>query len=194
VDALLFETTDKIGDFSSRRSVQVQLNDGVILTNYLKYLSFRDAVEIEWGIRAEDQNRFRPTAAWREHRHFNALIGGRCTRCGTVQFPVARYCVNPECKAKDSQEEHRLADMPAQVVSFTADRLAYSSNPPLLFGMIQFEEGARLMMEFADCHYDDLQVGLPMEMVFRCLQVDKQRNFRNYFWKAKPQPTSRKRG
>ena len=77
-----------------------------------------------------------------------------------------------------------LADSRAKVASYTVDRLAYSPNPPLLFGMIEFEEGAKFMMQFANCDPEKVEVGQPMEMIFRIKQYDKERNLRNYFWKA----------
>jgi len=186
VDALLFETTDSIGGYSPRRGMKFRLADAVVETNYQKYLSFKGMVEINWGMRAESQAKFRPSAAWREHKNFNSLMGGRCKACGTVQFPIAHICVNPECRATDSQEEYSLADSRAKVASFTVDRLAYSPNPPLLFGMIEFEEGAKFMMQFANCDPGKVAVGQPMEMIFRIKQYDKERNLRSYFWKAAP--------
>jgi 3-hydroxy-3-methylglutaryl CoA synthase len=185
-DALLFETTDKLGTVSPRCGVKARLADAVVETNYQKYLSFKGMLEINWGMRAEGQSKFRPSAAWREHRNFNSLMGGRCSACGTVQFPVSHICVNPECRATDSQEEYSLAGSKAQVASYTVDRLAYSPNPPLIFGMIEFEEGAKFMMQFANCDPEKVEVGLPMEMIFRIKQVDRERNLRNYFWKAAP--------
>lgn len=186
VDALLFETTDKIGAFSSRFSIKGQLASGSVETNYQKYLSMKDMAEIEWGLRAESEPKLRPSAAAREHRLLNGLIGGRCTQCGTIQFPMSHFCVNPECRANNSQEEYRLADSSAKVSTFTVDRLAYSPNPPLLFGMIEFESGAKLIMEFTDSNPENVKVGLPMEIVFRIKRMDKEHNFRSYFWKAAP--------
>ena len=183
-DALLFQATDGISGYSPRRGVKARLSGGVIETNYQKYLSFKGMVEINWGLRAEGQSKFRPSAAWREHKHFNGLIGGKCSACGTVQFPVSHICVNPECRATDSQEDFSLADSRAKVASYTVDRLAYSPNPPLIFGMIEFEEGAKFMMQFANCDPEKVEVGQPMEMIFRIKQYDKERNLRNYFWKA----------
>ncbi|MFH1090728.1 MAG: OB-fold domain-containing protein [Pseudomonadota bacterium] len=185
-DALLFETTDQISSFSPRHSLKSQLAAGCVESNYQKYLAFKDMTEIEWGLRAEDIPKIRPSAAWRDHRNFNSLVGGRCRECSTVQFPSAHICVNPDCRARDSQDEYRLADSPAKVASFTLDRLAFTPNPPLIYGMIEFDEGAKLMMEFSECDPEKVQVGLAMEMVFRIKQNDKRRNFRNYFWKATP--------
>ena len=186
VDVLLFETTGNLNSFSPRRGVKARLASGVVENNYQKYLSFKDMVDIEWGMRAESGGKVRPSAAWREHRNFNALIAGKCTECGTIQFPTSNICVNPECRARRSQEDYRLADSPAKVASYTVDRLAYSPHPPLLFGMIEFDEGAKFMMQFTECDEDKVDVGLPMEMVFRIKIMEKNRGLPTYFWKAAP--------
>jgi uncharacterized OB-fold protein len=52
--------------------------------------------------------------------------------------------------------------------------------------MIQFEEGGRWMMDFTDVDEADLAVGRPMKMMFRIKDIDPQRGFRRYFWKAAP--------
>ena len=73
-----------------------------------------------------------------------------------------------------------------RILSFTADRLTYSPDPPALYGMIQFAEGGRCMLDFTDMDEADLVVEKPMRMMFRVKDVDSNRGFRRYFWKAAP--------
>ena len=40
--------------------------------------------------------------------------------------------------------------------------------------------------EFADTDPGELQVGLPLRMVYRIKDFDRNRGFRRYFWKATP--------
>jgi hydroxymethylglutaryl-CoA synthase len=155
-------------------------------TSYLKYLSFTGQIELEWGMRAEIDNKTALTAAWRDHARASRFEAGRCRGCGTVQFPRTQVCVNPECRAQDTQEATSLADVPARVLSHTADFLAYTPNPPFQFGHIDFEGGGRVLMEFADTDADELRVGLPLRMVYRVKDFDRKRGFRRYFWKATP--------
>jgi uncharacterized OB-fold protein len=58
--------------------------------------------------------------------------------------------VNPNCNAFHSQDDHPFADMPSKVQSYTADRLTYSPDPPHYYGMIVFEQGGRVMIDFTD--------------------------------------------
>jgi 3-hydroxy-3-methylglutaryl CoA synthase/uncharacterized OB-fold protein len=155
-------------------------------TSYLKYLSFTGQIALAWGMRAEMDNKPALTAAWRDHARTERFEGGRCERCGTVQFPLSRLCVNPECKAQDTQKALSFIDRPARVLSHTSDFLAYTPAPPFQFGHIDFEGGGRVLMEFADTDREELSVGLPLRMVYRIKDLDAARGFRRYFWKATP--------
>ncbi len=155
-------------------------------TNYLKYLSFTGQIELAWGMRAEMDNKTALTAAWRDHARTERFEGGRCERCGTVQFPRSRVCVNPACRSQDTQQPANLADVPARVMSHTTDFLGYTPDPPFQFGHIDFEGGGRVLMEFTDTDVGELAVGLPLRMVYRVKEFDHNRGFRRYFWKATP--------
>jgi 3-hydroxy-3-methylglutaryl CoA synthase/uncharacterized OB-fold protein len=155
-------------------------------TSYLKYLSFTQQIDLEWGMRAEMDNKTALTAAWRDHGRVAHFEGGTCQHCGTLQFPAGRLCVNPACQAQDSLQPTSLVDVPARVLSHTSDFLAYTPHPPFQFGHIDFEGGARVLMEFADTDDGELQPGLPVRMVYRIKEFDAKRGFRRYFWKATP--------
>ena len=126
------------------------------------------------------------TTLWRKRKAILGLVGGVCKVCGTPQFPKMDICVNPDCGAIHSQEDYEFADVPATVKSFTGDMLAYSIDPPAIYGMVQFEGGGRFMADFTDCEMSDLKVGLPVKMAFRRHYVDQERGFTGYFWKAVP--------
>lgn len=183
-DALLLETTDKVR--SAAAGARDWLAGGQTESNYLKYLSFTGQLDLEWGMRAEMDSKTALSAAWRSAGMVAGFEGGRCSHCGTVQFPAARICVNPECGATDTQTPHRLVDEAAKVRSFTCDWLSYKPCPPFMFGHVEFDSRARVLMEFVDCDPDELAVGVPLEMVFRIKEFDHARGFRRYFWKARP--------
>ncbi|MEZ2294949.1 3-oxoacyl-[acyl-carrier-protein] synthase III C-terminal domain-containing protein [Variovorax sp. RCC_210] len=161
-------------------------DEGHAETSYMKYLSFTRQIDLAWGMRAEMDNKTALTAAWRDHARASRFEAGRCSACGTVQFPRARLCVNPECRAQDTQAPTYLADTPARVMSHTTDFLGYTPDPPFQFGHIDFEGGGRVLMEFTDTDVGELEVGLPLRMVYRVKEFDHQRGFRRYFWKATP--------
>ena len=153
-------------------------------TSYLRYLSHRGLVEVDFGMRAERDQRTAHTVAYRKRAAVSAFVGGRCERCGTVQFPLARVCVNPQCRATDTQQPHRLADSTGRVKTFTEDWQAFAPRPPYVYGNVEFAEGGNLLMEFTDVESGELAVGDPVRFEFRIKDEDRARGFRRYFWKA----------
>lgn len=186
-DALLFEVTDAIRDLAPRRAVNGSLARRREETNYPRFLAFNDHIVLERGMRAETDKSTPLSTLYRNRDMITGLVGGRCRACGTVQFPRGRYCVNPQCNALDSQDDQPFSDIGAKVMSYTADVLTYSPDPPAYYGMIQFEGGGRMMADFADVDEGKVEVGMPMRMMFRIKEHDKARGFVRYFWKATPQ-------
>lgn len=187
-NALCFEVTEAIADLAPRAGVAGSLARKKSTDNYTKWLKFRDLIEPEMGIRAEAPTQTAMSTLWRKRKMLLGLVGGRCDACGVPQYPKMDICVNPDCGAHHSQQDFEFADQPAKIKTFTGDLLAVSVDPPHKYGMVQFDAGGRMMADFTDCDFEELQVGLPMQMVFRKRGVDKQRGFVNYFWKATPAP------
>jgi len=187
-DALYFRVTDKIKNIPSRQGVNGSLANKKVEESHTKFLKFRDLLPTEMGIRAEAPTQTAMTTLWRKRKMILGLMGGKCEKCGTPQFPKMDICVNPNCLAAGAQVDYEFADMPAKVKTFTGDLLAVSVDPPSIYGMVQFDDGGRLMADFTDCEIDQVYVGQPLSMSFRRKYVDKQRGFSGYFWKAVPVP------
>jgi 3-hydroxy-3-methylglutaryl CoA synthase len=185
-DALLFEVTDAIKNLPPRQGVKGALANRKPVNNYQKYLKFRDLLTTEMGIRGEAPTQTAMTVLYRENKMLMGLVGGKCTKCGTPQFPKSQICVNPKCNAFHSQEDHEFADSTGHIKAFTADLLSVSVAPPNCYGMVQFEEGGRMMADFTDCEVSDLSVGQSVVMTLRKRYEDKDRGFHGYFWKAIP--------
>ncbi len=185
-DALLFETTANISNYRPRLGVAGHLRRRQEETSYLRYLTQQGGVDVDWGNRAEFDNRTALTAFYRNRESVTGFAGGRCSACGTVQFPKARICVNPECRELDTQLPVSLSGVKGRVKSFTEDWLAISKNPPLQYGNVELEGGGNVFMEFTDCEPGRLEIGMPVEMRFRIKDVDARRHFTRYFWKPTP--------
>lgn len=180
-DALVFRAT---GQPRQGPSVEAALASGRVESGYGRFAALTGSVERDEGMRAELDLQTPLTVLYRKRDMLLGLVGGHCSACGTRQFPKARVCVNPDCNAWDSQEDVRLADDPARVVTWTADHLTYCPSPPAHYGLVQFEAGGRLLATYADVEPGDLSVGAPLRMVCRVKDYDPRRNFRRYFWKA----------
>ena len=53
-------------------------------------------------------------------------------------------------------------------------------------GLVQFDCGARVLMEMVDVGPEGIDVGTPLSMRFRVKERDKLRGWDRYFWKAAP--------
>ena len=185
-DALIFEVTDALKRLAPRRGVKGSLARRKEETQYQRFLAFNDHVNLERGMRAETDKGTPLTVLYRNRDMIEGLVGGRCRSCGTFQYPRTRYCVNPACNALDTQDPQPFSDLSGKVMSYTADVLTYCPDPPAYYGMIQFDQGGRMMADFSDIDGGKLDVGLPMRMMFRIKEVDPSRGFVRYFWKAAP--------
>jgi len=185
-NALCFDVTEHILHLPERKGAEGSLAGGGSIDDYPRWLTSRGIIETDRGIRAEIPMQTAMTALWRKRRMILGLVGGRCRRCGTPQYPRMDICVNPLCGALKSQDDYEFAPVPAVIKTFTGDFLAVSVDPPALYGMIQFEGGGRMMTDFTDCTLKDLKVGLPVTMAFKRRAVDTGRGNVNYFWKAVP--------
>lgn len=185
-DVLLFEVTEAIAQVRPRLGVSGWIARRLESTNYMKYLFHRGLLSLDRGMRAEHDSKTALTALWRNRKAVLGLVGGRCTRTGTIQFPRTDVSVNPNDHAIRTQEDYPLAEVPARVMTFTADSLTYSPDPPNCYGNIEFAGGGRMMAEFTDFAPDELNVDKDLRMMFRIKSFDESRHFRRYFWKAAP--------
>ena len=185
-DALLFETTEALAALTPRSGIVGALARRKEETNYNKFLAFNKLITQERGIRAEANPQTALSALYRKRKMILGLVGGACRQCGTVQFPKTEVCVNPNCNALHSQDDEPFADRTARIMSWSADYLTATLDPPAHYGMVQFEEGGRFMADITDYDVGGVDVGMPVRMVFRLKHFDEQRGFKRYFWKAAP--------
>lgn len=182
--ALMFRVTENIKNLPARTGVSGCLANGIIEETYTKWLQYNGLIQTDLGGRGDKDNRTGLSSLFRNRKLILGFVGGKCKECGTPQIPPKRICVKPGCGAVDALEDYEFADKSAKIVTFTADNLAASLDPPAMYGMIQFEDGGRIMTDFTDCSLDDIEVGVSMKMTFRKTYHDDKRGFTGYFWKA----------
>jgi hydroxymethylglutaryl-CoA synthase len=177
-DALVLRATETI---AARRGepLRAQVDRGVPI-GYPQYLLWRERLAAERPRRPDPD---RPSApfAWRNRRYKLSMTGGRCGKCGAVQFPLPRVCY--QCRAADDFEPVPAASQIGRIVTFTVDRLAYSPSPPLVSAIVAFEIGGRLQCELTDVR-GPLKVGDEVVPTFR--RGATIGGIRNYLWKARP--------
>jgi 3-hydroxy-3-methylglutaryl CoA synthase/uncharacterized OB-fold protein len=185
-DVMCFQVTENINKLSARNGISGSLANRAELDNYAKYLVWRDILPGDVGMRGEEDEWTRWTMLWRKRREVLGLWGTKCNRCGTVQYPQQRICVNPECGVTDDMEEYLFADKTGRISSFTGDNLASSLNPPAIYGQVEFEGGGKYLFDLTDCDLKEVKTGTSVTMSFRRKYTDDKRGISGYFWKAVP--------
>jgi 3-hydroxy-3-methylglutaryl CoA synthase len=184
--AMVFRVTDAIGRFQPRRGVSNWLARGAEETNYTKFLAFKRQLELDRGMRGEQDKKTALTTLYRHKDAIMGLVGGRCETTGEVHFPPSRISYTPGAPAIDTQRPYKLAERQATVLSWSAEYLSYYPSPPQFYGQVDFDGGGRLLMEFTDLTNGEVESGTRMDMVFRVKDLDEKRGFVRYFWKATP--------
>jgi 3-hydroxy-3-methylglutaryl CoA synthase len=183
-DAILFRATQALNTYQPARGYSGAAGNRREETNYNKFMSFNNLVQRDIGKRGEADKQTFLSGYNRRKDLLTGFIGGKCRKCETVQIPREKYCVNPDCHALDSQDDHQFSAEMGTVKTWTADRLTFDWNPPAYFGMVQFDNGAKLMMDFTEVEEGKIDSGSKVSFHFRIKQFDTQRGFRKYFWKA----------
>lgn len=183
-DVLVFEVTDQLAKRTPTRGVKGSLAKRREETNYQKLLAFNNLIKIDKGMRADIDSPTALSVVYRNRNMLLGLVGGKCTACGTPQFPAQGVCV--KCHHTGEQEHYSFREEPARVLTWSADYLTYIPNPPSHYGMIQFENGGRFLSDVTDVELGEVEVGMPVRMAFRIKTTDPKRGFVNYFWKAVP--------
>jgi hydroxymethylglutaryl-CoA synthase len=162
------------------RSIAWYLARGRALRSYDSYLKSRHLDASEHNRRGGEG--VPATIHFRERDSDISFHGQRCTRCDTLHFPACRVCY--VCFAKDEFESVRLSDRPGRVMSYSFDYFFPSPEPPVIVGMCEVDNGARVYLQMTDASTEMLRCDLPVEFVFR--KIHEAGNKPNYFWKSRP--------
>jgi 3-hydroxy-3-methylglutaryl CoA synthase len=181
-EALAFEIAE--GGARPAAGLEAAIGRKTVETSYPKMLSFAGELRLDWGPRSETTIKASLSQQYRSAPQLLGFVGGQCGACGQVQFPALPTCVN--CAAPGPLIPYPLADQPARVATVSADWLQYYPAPPLYVGLVQFDVGARALMEIVDVPPTGIEVGMPLRFAFRVKAHDELRHYSRYFWKAVP--------
>jgi len=182
-DTFILTTTDLVSQVKDRRGIRKNIASKSLISNYSKYLRWRELVTTQPAARPPIEIRQpSPIAQRREVQWELRLTGTKCKNCGTPQYPKQRVCIN--CNAKDQFEPYTFFDKPAKVFSFCHDYVMQTAEPPVTVTVVDFEGGGRIMCDMTDRDPDSIKVGMPLEMTFRRLYYVG--GVYNYWWKCRP--------
>ena len=180
-DAFIIRVGRGISRLQDGRGVTRYVESKQVLPNYETYVRWRDAMTTE-AARRPPAPMPSVSAMWRERDQNIRLYGSRCNQCGYLQYPPQRVCT--KCQAKDNATPMRLSDKRGEVFTYAMDYLAGTVDVPLVVTVVNFEGGGRMIAMMTDREPDDVHVGMPVEMSFRCLRTVG--GVHNYYWKSVP--------
>jgi uncharacterized OB-fold protein len=122
---------------------------------------------------------------WRTQKSRYALVGTRCSACDRKEFPPRSLCT--ECGA-ESAEDFRFCGR-GEVFSFSTIRQGpngFSGQVPYVVALVRLQEGPLLASQLTSVDPDDVELGMPVEMVTRRLSEDGPDGIVIYGYKFRP--------
>ncbi len=100
------------------------------------------------------------------------LNTAKCKDCGFIHFPPRQICKNCGSQTVSGKPLKRYGKL------YTFTKILKGAAPPefdiqqalegdYCVGLVEFEEGPKVISQLTDVEYEDLEVDMPMKMVFR---------------------------
>ncbi|RJQ75211.1 MAG: hypothetical protein C4519_16015 [Desulfobacteraceae bacterium] len=106
------------------------------------------------------------------------LLGSECLDCGEVfsaprEIGLCGYCQSKNLKSIRLSTRGKIY---SYTVIMQRPPVYYQGPVPYAIGFVELPEGVRVETLFTDCNFDDLQIGLEVELVLRKLHQDEAGN------------------
>ncbi len=115
------------------------------------------------------------------------LIGGACATCGARFFPKFYEVHKPDCNEGRVDPIHLSSA--GKLMSYTICHYPPPppcvAAPPYAIGLVEFPEGLQVAGIITNCKFEELIVGMRMEVVYEELLQDKE-GARHLTWKYRP--------
>jgi len=122
---------------------------------------------------------------WRNIPLYYRLEGVKCRTCGRVFFPPRSTC--PKC-GSSSLEQYTLPRR-GRVLSFSVVRKpprGFEYATPYVIALIELEDGSSILSQLTDCSPEEVEIGMPVEAVFRKVREDGETGIIMYGLKFRP--------
>lgn len=128
---------------------------------------------------------------WRLQQQRYRLVGEICEKCGARIFPPRDVC--PGCETVDQREVAFSGR--GEVYSYSTVYHAprdFEEFAPYTVALVQLEEGPMVTAQLTDVDTDQIEIGMPVEMVTRRVQSSGEEGAIIYGYKFRPaiQPAS----
>jgi len=114
------------------------------------------------------------------------LLVSRCKKCGSLYFPKAAFCLNPDCENKLENIEVIELSKTGKLYSFTHQLyqppppFRYEPFQPFALGIVDFPEGLRVWGIINKT--ENLEIGMTMETAAGKLYEDEKYQYLTWMW------------
>jgi uncharacterized OB-fold protein len=123
---------------------------------------------------------------WRLRKQRYSLIGEVCGNCDTKLFPPRDIC--PEC-GEEAKTLYSFSGK-GEVYSYTTVNdppMGFEETSPYTVAMVKLEEGPLVTAQLTDLEDNEVEIGMPVEMVTRKLRsATDERGMLVYGYKFRP--------
>ncbi|HMC52173.1 MAG TPA: Zn-ribbon domain-containing OB-fold protein [Acidimicrobiales bacterium] len=95
------------------------------------------------------------------------LLLRRCRDCGRAHFYPRPFCPSCWSGRVEWEEATGRATLYTWSVVHQNDLPPFSERVPYVAAVIDLEEGPRMMTNVIDCPFEELRVGMPLQVAFR---------------------------
>lgn len=96
----------------------------------------------------------------------------KCQSCGSLQFPPREMCIHCHTQDFDWITVSGNAKLFTLSPSITPSFPAFKDDAPYTIVIVELEEGPRMLGWAANIEADQLEIGMPMQPVFRKVNDD----------------------
>jgi uncharacterized OB-fold protein len=122
---------------------------------------------------------------WRLKNQRYGLVGEECDNCGVKLFPPRDVCLECEAPAKELFTFTGVGEIYSYTTIYDAPA-GFEQYAPYTVALVKLDEGPLLTAQLTDIDPEDVQIGLPVEMVTRKLRTDGEEGMIVYGYKFRP--------
>ncbi len=125
---------------------------------------------------------------WRRIRHRYNLVGRHCKTCDSKYFPPIPLC--RKCRRKSDLVDFQFSGL-GKIYSYTIIRdppTGFRDLAPYAIAMIRLDEGPLVLSQIVDTKFEDLRIGMSVQVVFRRIGDAGRTGVLHYSYKFKALP------
>ena len=123
---------------------------------------------------------------WRLKNQRYALVGEECDSCGVKLFPPRDVCLECEAPAKELFTFTGVGEVYSYTTIYDAPA-GFEQYAPYTVALVKLDEGPLLTAQLTDIDPENVEIGMPVEMVTRKLRTDGEEGMIVYGYKFRPQ-------